>query len=215
MQCVYFAHRCSIHPSPSILKDIHLLFVPSIKFLDLIFDSEPCWEPHLWQLWCKCEKTLNMQRFLSHSSWGNDITVLLQLYCAIIHSKIDCDSSICSSAFKQLFILEPTCNAKIQLASGAFCTGCLASVYVESGWPTLHFQKDLLLCSYAARLTTHPHHLSCSVVFFPNLCYRYEMNPGVPWPVDLGFHQLLESFHVNFPWVVPYWHVSVSAWHLS
>jgi hypothetical protein len=45
---------------PPSFKDIHLLLIPSVKFLGLIFASKQFWEPHLWQFSLNCEKALNI-----------------------------------------------------------------------------------------------------------------------------------------------------------
>jgi hypothetical protein len=41
----------------------------------LNFDSKLSWEPCLWQLHLKCERTFNILRFLSGSLWGGNRTV--------------------------------------------------------------------------------------------------------------------------------------------
>jgi len=67
-------------------------------------------------------------------------------------------SFTCSSALKsKLTILKPIHNAGMQLVTGAFCINLLESIYAESDL-LLCFWRDLLLCSYVARLMAHPHH---------------------------------------------------------
>jgi len=112
--------------------------------------------------------------------------LLLQLYCALINSKIYYISFIYSSASKsKLFILGPIHNAGICFATGTFHTSCLTSIYAESGGPLLHFQRDLLLCSYTARLAAHPHHLCYSAVH-----HKYEMTLRAFQPMNICFQQL-------------------------
>jgi hypothetical protein len=59
----------------------------------------------------------------------------------------------------KLFIVDPVHNAGIRPATGAFHSSRVESLYVESAKPPLSVRRDLLLCSYVARLATqfaHP-----------------------------------------------------------
>jgi len=89
----------------------------------------------------------------------------------------------------KLCVLDPFHSAGICLATGA-CTSWLTRINAESGRSPLCFQRDLLPCSYAASLAAHPHHLSHSEVFCPNICYRYEMDLRASQLVGICFQQI-------------------------
>jgi hypothetical protein len=84
-------------------------------------------------------------------------------------------------------MLGPFYNAGI-LAAGTFHSSHLPKVYVKLGEQPLSLWRDLLLCSYAARLAGHPQHASYSVVFFPTLHYMYEIKTGALGLVEYIFN---------------------------
>ena len=137
--------------------------IPLAKLVDLVFDGN-------------CKRPLNILQVLSGSSLGRDKMVILKFYCALIHAKSEYGSFVYSSASKsKLSILDAVHNAGMHLATGAFCTSHFSNTYVELWeWP-LFLWRDLLLCSYTAKLAVHPHHPSYSAVFRPSLHYRYEI----------------------------------------
>jgi hypothetical protein len=96
-QCVCFTSTHEIHPhSTPCLQDICLLFIPFVTFfVVLVFDSNPC-KATLLLVW----KDPQYSKVLSGSLWGRCRTVMLCLYHALIHSKIDCGNLICGSKFK-------------------------------------------------------------------------------------------------------------------
>jgi hypothetical protein len=54
------------------------------------------------------------------------------------------------------------------IATETFPTSCLERLYVESREPPLPLQRNILLCRYAAKLATQPHHPSHgAITFYP------------------------------------------------
>lgn len=164
---MYFTCKQGIHPTVY-LKDSHMLYILS-NIWSLFLTAHPLGNP----TYCRSDVSMKSLSALYRFYPGHHRTVLLQLYCTLIHSKINCGSFIYSSAYKfELSILNTIHSARIQLAPGAFHTSSFTNTDAESGKPSLHFQRDLLLCSYAAKLVAHPCHPSCSAIFSPILCYR-------------------------------------------
>jgi ribonuclease HI len=91
----------------------------------------------------------------------------------------------------------------IRLATGAFRTSRLESLYAESGVPPLSLRMNLLLCGYAAKLATQPHHPAYGAIFRPAFCNRYELNTRVSRPVGVRFHQLLQELNIRLPHIYP------------
>jgi hypothetical protein len=89
---------------------------------------------------------------------------------------MDCERFIYGSTAKfKLSILNPGHNTEICLATGAFCTSPLESVYAESGKPALSLYRNLLYCN-AVKPSTQSYNPSCSAVFHPSHHSRYELN---------------------------------------
>ena len=90
--------------------------VDDIKFLGIIFDRKLSFMPHIKYLKAKCLKALNILKVLSHTNWGADRTVLLQLYRSLIRSKLDYGSARKS----YLMMLDTVHHQCLRLALGAF-----------------------------------------------------------------------------------------------
>ncbi|GFT05494.1 uncharacterized protein TNCV_3159941 [Trichonephila clavipes] len=81
--CVHFCRKRGIHPDPEIrIRDIQIPVVPDVRFLGVIFDRRLTFLPHILHLRKKCEKSLNLLKVLSNTSWGADRTSLLRVYQA-------------------------------------------------------------------------------------------------------------------------------------
>ena len=90
----------------------------------------------------KSSKALNLLKVLSHTSWGADRTTLLKLYWSLVRSKLDYGCIIYGSARKSyLQMLDPIHNQGLRLASGAFRTSHVASLYVEADESSLYSRR--------------------------------------------------------------------------
>jgi hypothetical protein len=188
-KCVHFLRLRGVHPPPVLYLNNHALpVVPSTKFLGLVLDSSLSWEPHLRQLRATCERSLNVLRVLSGTSWRWDRAVMLGLYRSFVRSRLDYGSFVYGSATEaKLRILDPVHHAGIRLATGAFRTSPVVSLYAESGEPSLSVRRKLLLCSYASKLAAHIHHSSYSAFLRPAFRNDYERNITSPRPAGLRF----------------------------
>ena len=94
-QCVHFCQLRKIHDDSELYLYGSLIpVVDGFKFLGLIFDRKLSFIPHIKYIKAKCLKALNLLNVLSHTNWGADRTVLLQLYRSLIRSKLDYGSII-------------------------------------------------------------------------------------------------------------------------
>ena len=80
------------------LGDHDIKVVQETKFLGLIWDSKLNFEAHIKYLKQKCTKAMNVLKVLAHTDWGADQSTLLQLYRALIRSKLDYGSIVYGSA---------------------------------------------------------------------------------------------------------------------
>ena len=96
-------------------------------------------------------------KVLSHTNWGADCTVLLQLYRYLIRSKLDYGSILYGSARKSyLMELDAVHHQGLRLALGAFRTSSVESLYVEAEEPLLYLRRKKLALQYAIRLAAYP-----------------------------------------------------------
>ncbi|GFT37463.1 putative RNA-directed DNA polymerase from transposon X-element [Trichonephila clavipes] len=126
--CTFAAIR-GIHPDPEIrIRDIQIPVVPDVRFLGVIFDGWLSFLPHILHLRKRCEKSLNLLKVLSNTSWGADRTSLLGVYQAIVLSRIDYGcvayGSACNSTLQKL---DPVHHMALRICSGAFRTSPVPS----------------------------------------------------------------------------------------
>jgi hypothetical protein len=79
---------------------------------------------------------------------------MLRLYRSLIRFKVDYGSFVYGSTTESTFSnINPIHNTGIRLATGAYRTSRLESLYAESGEPPLNLRRNLLLCVYVLKLT--------------------------------------------------------------
>ena len=183
-QCVHFCQLRKVHDDPELYLYGSLIpVVEDFKFLGVLFDRKLSFIPHIKYLKAKCLKALNLLKVLSHTDWGADRTVLLQLYRSIIRSKLDYGSIVYGSARKSyLSMLDTVHHQGLRLALGAFRTSPVESLYVEAEEPSLYLRREKLTLQYAIRLAANPSNPAHKVTFPPyisdELLQLYESKPN-------------------------------------
>ena len=205
-QCVHFCQLRKVHIDPELYLYGSLIpVVDDFKFLGIIFDHKLSFIPHIKYLKAKCLKALNLLKVLSHYShtnWGADRTVLLQLYQNLIRSKLDYGSIMYGSARKSyLMMLDTVQHQGLRLALGAFRMSPVESLYVEAKEPSLYLRREKLALQYAIRLAAHPSNPTFKVTFpvhtnrwDPRLNYPGSM--GVVLRLRLYLNEYLSDLHV-------------------
>ncbi|GFT42692.1 uncharacterized protein TNCV_5140291 [Trichonephila clavipes] len=75
--CVHFCRKRGIHPDPEIrISAVQIPVVPDVRFLGVIFDRRLTFLPHILQLRKRCEKSLNLLKVLSNTSWGGGSNII-------------------------------------------------------------------------------------------------------------------------------------------
>ena len=147
-------------------------FVKEAKFLGLIWDTKPTFEPHIKYLKARCQKFLNILKVLSRTEWGADRTTLLKLYRSLVRSKLNYSCIVYGSASKTAFAkLDPVHNQGLRLSLGAFCSSPVESLYVEAHEPPLEIRREKLALQYTIKLKANPGNPAYDVVF--NLKYQH------------------------------------------
>ncbi|GFW03218.1 RNA-directed DNA polymerase from mobile element jockey [Trichonephila clavipes] len=67
---VHFCRKRGIHPDAEIrIRDVQIPVVPDVRFVGVIFDRRLTFLPPILQLRKRCEKSLNLLKVLSNTSW--------------------------------------------------------------------------------------------------------------------------------------------------
>ena len=172
--------------------------VKETKFLGLIWDSKLTFIPHIQYLKKKCMKAMSILKVLAHTDWGADQTTLLQLYRALIRSKLDYGcivyGSACPSYIKQL---DPVHNQALRLCLGAFRSTPADSLCVEANEPPLEFRRNKLVLQYGIKLRANTDNPAYGFVFPTD----YEYGPRLPRcgrpPFRERFQALLNEANID------------------
>ena len=188
-QYVHFCQLRKVHDDPELYLSGSLIpVVEDFKFLGIIFDRKLSFIPHIKYLKAKCLKALNLLKVLSHTNWGADRTVLLQLYRSLIRSKLDYGS-------------DTVHHQGLRLALGAFRTSPVESLYVEAEEPSLYLRREKLALQYAIRLAANPSNPTFKVTFAPHISQdlidHYDNKPNAIRSFGLRIAPLLTSANIN------------------
>ena len=127
-----------------LLKKTPVKVVKEAKFLDLIFDIKLTFKNHVQHLKSSCEKALDFLQVVWHTDWGANHIILLCLYCALVHSKLDYGcivyGSACQLVLRQLDLIH---HQGFRIALRAFHTSPVQSLYMEAHEPSQTFRCKL------------------------------------------------------------------------
>ncbi|GFY10547.1 RNase H domain-containing protein [Trichonephila clavipes] len=177
--CVPFCRKRGIHPDPEIrIRDVQIPVVPDVRFLGVIFDRRLTFLPHILQLRKRCEKSLNLLKELSNTSWGADRTSLLRVYQEIVLSRIDYGcvvyGSACNSTLRKL---DPVHHFALRI-SGAFHTSPVQSLYVHCNQLLLDIRRRKLCLAYYFKILSVPSHPLQNVYMSSSMKRLFDARPS-------------------------------------
>ena len=142
--------------------------VKEMRFLGLVFDTKLSFLPRIRALNARCLKALDVLKVLAATEWGPDSTVLLQLYRALVQSKLDYGSIVYGSARKScLKLLDPVHHQGLRLSLGVFRTSPIQSLYIEARELSLENRRLKLSLQYTVKLKTNPLNPAYACLFHP------------------------------------------------
>ena len=153
-QVVHFSKLRGIHLPPTLkLGGETLQYSNCAKFLGLHFDSKLSWNIHINKLKHDSQKLLGIMKMLTSLEYGATQQSLLKIYRIYIRSKLDYGSIVYSSAsMRDLKSLDVVCNDAIRIATGAFKSSPIDSLYALVNEPPPSERRDLLSIRYYLKL---------------------------------------------------------------
>ena len=165
-------------------------------FGPIVFDTKLSFLPHIRALKARCLKALNVLKMLAAT--GADSTVLLQLYRALVRSKLDYGSTVYSSARKSYVkLLDPVHHQGLRLSLGDFRTSPIQSLYAEAREPSLENRRLKLSLQYTVKLKTNSLNPAHACVFHPEYQPLYDSKPTSIRPLGLRVSPHLQGLGVE------------------
>jgi ribonuclease HI len=197
--CVHFCRKRGIHPDPDIhFGDGNINVSKEVKFLGVIFDSKLTFLPHILNLRKRCERSLNLLKVLSNTSWGADRTSLLKIYRAVIRSKLDYGCVVYGSARNSVLKkLDPVHHSALRICSGAFRTSPVESLYADCCEAPLDLRRKILSLHYHFRLSSHKNHPLHNHPFSAYLTRLYNHRPSSIPPFYYRVKNILAGLNFN------------------
>ncbi|GBN16318.1 hypothetical protein AVEN_221893-1 [Araneus ventricosus] len=161
--CVHFCRKRNTHLDPNTqIRNAPIPVVNEIRFLGVIFDRKVAFLPHIFHLRKKCERSLNILKVLSRTSWGADRTSLHRVYQAVILSSIDYECMVYGCARPTVLRrLDTIHHSALRICYGAFRTSPVESLYVICH----QLPSRILLFCERAKMLLHGSDLNVSVQF--------------------------------------------------
>ena len=197
--CVCYSRRRGISTNPT----LHMCHSPipvktEHKFLGLIFDRTLSFTPHIKTLKFKCQKSLNVLKVLSHKTWGSDRLCLLRLYRSVVRSRLDYGSFIYGSARPSaLKALDPVHHLGLRLATGAFRTSPVLSLYAEANELSLERRRFFFGFMYSLRIRSVVQHPARKAEEGTNYQRTFESKPSIIPPFVMRNRIMAESFGLD------------------
>ncbi|GBN40485.1 putative RNA-directed DNA polymerase from transposon X-element, partial [Araneus ventricosus] len=159
-RCVHFCRKRNLHLDPVIyIRNFAIPVVNDIRFLGVIFDRKLTFLPHVLHLRKKCERSLNILKVLSKTSWGADRTSLLRIYQAVILSRIDYGCMVYGSARPTVLRrLDTIHHSALRICTGAFRTSPVESLYNISHQLPLDSRRQKISALYSFRAQSVRNH---------------------------------------------------------
>ncbi|XP_042147017.1 uncharacterized protein LOC121836236, partial [Ixodes scapularis] len=195
------------------LNNIDISVQQEHKFLGVIFDKKLSFVPHLKKLKRKCLSSLNVLKVLSHISWGSDRRCLLRLYNSLVRSRLDYGAVVYDSAQSStLKMLDPVHHLGLRLASGAFRTSPVLSLYADTHQMSLEKRRQYLSLCYAYRVYSNPQHPGYSAIHSCRFSRLFENKPTIVRPLNFRIQNFSASLHVPLHVAVLNYRDRVAPW---
>ena len=147
----------TIHFPPLVLNNQIIPHTRSTKFLGLIFDYRLSWIPHIKELKAKCQRSLNILKYVSHPATGCNRKILPSLYNALIQSRLDYGAPIYGMANRSaLAILDSIQSSGLRLVTGAFRTSPRMSLCAETASLPLSYRRETRTAKFLTSLSQDP-----------------------------------------------------------
>ncbi|KAL1460527.1 hypothetical protein WDU94_012504 [Cyamophila willieti] len=183
---------------------VPLVFVEKNRFLGLIWDRKLSWEPHIISTRSRALSALNALKMVSNKKWGVRRESLLLFYKSYVLPIFDYGSVVYSSA-KDKFLnkLNTVHHLGIRIATGAYRSSPVESLYVESGIPPLSLRREKLIVNYVSKIAASPFNPVKNILFSPLNTTGFSVHK--PKPLAFRYRDILPfRYHLASSEILPF-----------
>ena len=186
-------HNNNTLNSPNLkLYNTQLPFLESARFLGLVWDQRLTWNIHINRLKIDSNKVLGLLRSVTCQSWGGDLKTTVKIYQTYLRSKLDYGCQVYSSAAAhKLREVDVVANEALRIATGAFKSTPIKSLYVLAGETPLEYRRDELIIRHYLKIKSLTGNPSFNYLIpnTDNLRNLYNAKHIIP-PLNIRAHDL-------------------------
>jgi ribonuclease HI/endonuclease/exonuclease/phosphatase family metal-dependent hydrolase len=164
-----FVNRPAPPPRPLLFLAGHrVLQVTEFKFLGLWFDQRLTWKFHINAVVIKCQRSKNLLLTLTRLSKYIHPTLLIQLFKALVISRIDYGLVVYGTAAKSnLRRIDVTVRQMLRIILGSVNSTPTEHLHGESGIVVVRKRQEWLATKYVIKICHHPSSSTYKSVILP------------------------------------------------
>jgi len=198
---VHFTKETRMRELPELkLGQENLSYSTSAKFLGITYDSKLTWQPHLKNLKINCQKLLGIMKMLTSQKFGATQSCLMKIYRMYVRAKLDYGSIVYSSACtSELNKLDVVCNDALRIATGAFKSSPLESLYVLADEMRPQERREYLSMRYYLKIKAALRNPTNDCITYRNETYlrNNQQSPFIVRITDIKMKYNLPQFTIK------------------
>ena len=158
------------------LSNIRFPVVTKHKYLGMVLDSKLLWTHHIKYIQDKCEKGVNLLKYITNIKWGADTECSLLFYRSYVRSVLDYGSILYgASSTTNLKILDKIQSKCIGICLGAMRSSPVPALLAEVQEMPLYLRRKILSAKCVLKVYARGAHASIGKVC--SLSEQYFTNP--------------------------------------
>lgn len=163
--CNFTRKRAILPNNFNIDRNMCFPILAKVKYLGIIMDSKLLWKAHIWSLREKLLKSLSILRVVASRSWGAHPRSLLQIYQALIRSRLDYGNFLFGSASNTtLQILDRIQYQAIRICMGYLKSSPTNAILVEANELPLDLRTELMAQKFLLKRKYRFYHPTIEVI---------------------------------------------------
>ena len=178
-------------------------YTDCVRFLGLLWDPKLTWAKHVNKLRTDCSRLIGLLKTVTNQQWGSDQHCSLKIFQTYIRAKLDYGAPVYSSAAKtSLNILDGITRECIRIATGAFKTTPIESLFVLANEMRPQDRRDLLALRYFYKIKGNIGNPAYSAIVTLQYLTLFK-NKGIAAPLNVRVQKMIEKYKLRKQYVKP------------